>query len=70
MTNSDVNRVLNNAKTIMRSYRSKFEDALDDVEKCKDMELENASIKNDIEEIVNDVKNKLNDIINEINSVL
>jgi Mg2+ and Co2+ transporter CorA len=69
MTNSDITATLNYAKNIMRGLGSRYEAILSHVESLKDMEIENADIKQDIEDMINDISSKIEQMINEINSV-
>lgn len=70
MTNSDITATLENAKSVMRTLGSTYESALTFVESLKNMELENADIKQDIEDMINDISSKLEQMVNEINSVI
>lgn len=70
MTNSDITATLNCAKNAMRGLGSSYESILNYVESLKNMEIENADIKQDIEDMINDISSKLEQMVNEINSVI
>ena len=57
----------NNITSIKGKYISNFFDILEDVRKCKDMGLENADIKDDIDTMLEDISRKIVELQEEDN---
>ena len=57
----------NNITSIKGKYISNFFDILEDVRKCKDMGLENADIKDDIDTMLEDISRKIVELQEEVN---
>lgn len=66
MNDAEIQGVLSDAKGIMNEYKSRIQEVLSSIEAYKNVDLENADIKEDYDNMLKDISVKLNEIINEI----
>ena len=67
MTQGELQIIINDAKQIIYDYRYNIQKTLDCVNKLKGVDIENAEIKEDIDEMVRDIERQLKLLSDDMN---
>lgn len=70
MNNDEVIQALDTGKNVMQNMKVNMEILMGVVRQAKDLDIENADIKESLDTITEDIKSKVSDLIDEIDAVI
>lgn len=70
MDNNEVIQALDTGKNVMQNMKVNMEILMGVVRQAKDLDIENADIKESLDTITEDIKSKVSDLIDEIDAVI